>query len=291
MSRGASASTAFAPEGDEDGSRVHTVLPRAAPVVVRFVVDGRRDPVATIGAEAAEAAPEGPDAGSGPVVVRSGRFAGDETRSIDMSDGGLTRRRADGAGSAGKRTVLVTVTYLEMRSPDRRSAVRGWPERVTVQRAERPTVSFYRYLYDTVGADWDWYERRRLSDDALAGIVHDDAVEVHVLYVRGTPAGYAELDRRVEGEVEIAYFGLVPDYIGRGLGPALLDWALERAWSYRPRRVWLHTCSLDHPKALAVYRRAGFEVYDREIVSAEIGFRDPARRGRSAEDARTRAER
>ena len=166
-------------------------------------------------------------------------------------------------------SVLVTVTYLEMTSPDQRSAAPGWDEPVTIQRAERPTISFYRYLYDTVGADWDWYERRRLSDDALAAILHDDTVEVYVLYVRGVPAGYAELDRRVEGEVEIAYFGLIPDYIGRGLGPALLDWALERAWSYRPRRVWLHTCSLDHPSALAVYRRAGFEVYDREVVSVE----------------------
>ena len=168
-----------------------------------------------------------------------------------------------------KRAVLVTVTYLEMTRPEQRSGAPGWADGVTIQRAERPTVSFYRYLYDTVGADWDWYERRRLSDDALAAIVHDDAVEVFVLYVRGVPAGYVELDRRVEGEVEIAYFGLVPEYIGRGLGPALLDWALDRAWSCRPRRVWLHTCSLDHPKALAVYRRAGFEEFDRQVVSVE----------------------
>ena len=198
-----------------------------------------------------------------------------------MSIGGLPRRRIDGAGACGMRTVLVTVTYLQMTSPDQRSPAPEWPEPVRVRRAERPAVSFYRYLYDTVGADWDWHVRRRLSDDALAAIVHDDAVEVHVLHVRGVPAGYAELDRRVEGEVEIAYFGLMPDYIGRGLGPALLGWALERAWSYGPRRVWLHTCSLDHPKALAMYRRAGFEVYDREVVSEEIeavsrAARDPA---------------
>ena len=188
--------------------------------------------------------------------------------------------------STAKGTVLVTVTYLKMTSPDQRAAVPGWGEPVTIQRAERPTVSFYRYLYDTVGADWDWHERRRLSDEALAAIVNDDAVEVYVLYVRGVPAGYAELDRRVEGEVEIAYFGLMPDYIGRGLGPSLLDWALERAWSYGPRRVWLHTCSLDHPKALAVYRSAGFEVYDREVVSVERGLLDPARRRRGEQDAR-----
>ena len=208
-----------------------------------------------------------------------------------MSARGGDRRRAGGVGAAvGKRTVLVTVTYLEMTSPDRRSAAPGWPERVTVRRAERPTVSFYRYLYDTVGADWDWYERRRLSDDALAAIVHDDAVEVHVLYVRGVPAGYVELDRRIEDEVEIAYFGLMPDFIGRGLGPALLGWALERAWSCGPRRVWLHTCSLDHPKALAVYRRAGFEVYDREVLSVELEFRESAGHGHREKGARARPE-
>ena len=180
----------------------------------------------------------------------------------------------------------MTVTYLEMMSPDRRAAAPGWAEPVTVLRAERPAVSFYRYLYDTVGADWHWYERRRLSDEALAAIVHDDAVEVFVLYVRGVPAGYVELDRRVDAEVEIAYFGLVPEYIGRGLGPALLDWALERAWGYGPRRVWLHTCSLDHPKALAVYRRAGFDVYDREVVSVEMELLDDVRTARSEEGVR-----
>ena len=184
-----------------------------------------------------------------------------------------------GAGAAGRegaeRTVLVTVTYLEMTSPDQRRAPPDWAEPATIVRAERPTISFYRYLYNTVGADWDWYERRRLSDEALAAIVHDHAVEVFVLHVRGVPAGYVELDRRVEGEVEIAYFGLVPDYIGRGLGPCLLGWALERAWSYGPRRVWLHTCSLDHPKALSVYRRAGLEVYDRRALPVETTLLDP----------------
>ena len=183
----------------------------------------------------------------------------------------------------------MTVTYLEMTSPDQRSAAPGWTEPVTIQRAERPTVSFYRYLYDTVGEHWDWYERRRLTDDGLAAIIHDDTVEVFVLYVRGVPAGYVELDRRVDGEVEIAYFGLVPDYIGRGLGPALLGWALERAWSYGPRRVRVHTCSLDHPKALAVYRRAGFTVYDREVVSVETDLLDLAGHGRRGEGVHPRS--
>ena len=115
-------------------------------------------------------------------------------------------------------------------------------------------------------------------------------MEVFVLHVRGVPAGYVELDRRIEDEVEIAYFGLVPDFIGRGLGPALLGWALERAWSCGPRRVWLHTCSLDHPKALAVYRRAGFEVYDREVLSVELEIRESAGHGHREKGARARPE-
>lgn len=187
-----------------------------------------------------------------------------------------------------KGTVLVTVTYLQMTSPDRCPVVPAWAEGTAIRRAERPTVSFYRYLYDAVGADWSWYERRRLSDEALAAIIHDDAVEIYVLFVRGVPAGYVELDRRIDGEVEIAYFGLVREFIGRGLGPVLLAWTLERAWSDGPGRVWVHTCSLDHPKALAVYRSAGFEVYEHEIVSVETELLDRVRDGRTDSSARFR---
>ena len=142
---------------------------------------------------------------------------------------------AGGSGTGSGRTVPVTVTYLEMRSPDQRSPAPGVMEPTAILRAERPTISFYRYLYDTVGADWNWFTRRRLSDEELAAIVHDDRVEVFVLHVRGVPAGYVELDRRVEGEVEIAHFGLIPEYVGRGFGAFLLDWGLGRAWGYRAR--------------------------------------------------------
>ena len=172
---------------------------------------------------------------------------------------------ATGAAAVAGSTIPVTVTWLEMTSPDQRSPAPGVMEPTAILRAERPTISFYRYLYDTVGADWNWFTRRRLSDEALAAIIHDDRDEVFVLYVRGVPAGYVELDRRVEGEVEIAYFGLIPEYVGRGFGAYLLGWGLERAWSYRPRRVWLHTCTLDHPRALGVYQRAGLRVYDRRV--------------------------
>jgi GNAT superfamily N-acetyltransferase len=137
---------------------------------------------------------------------------------------------------------------------------------VAVLRAERPTVSFYRYLYDHVGGPWLWYERRLLSDERLAAAVQDPAVEVQVIHVGGVPAGYAELDCRSAGEIELAYFGLLPEFIGQGLGAYFLAWTIHRAWDRGPRRLWVHTCSLDHPRALATYCATGFAEYARETV-------------------------
>ena len=203
----------------------------------------------------------------------------------ERTPGGEPLSPGAGAGTPG--TVAVTVTYLQMTSPEQVLSAPGWSEAADVRRCERPDVAFYRYLYDSVGAGWGWYERRLLTDRALAEVLHHEAVEVFVLYVRDAPAGYVEFDRRVEHEVEIAYFGLMPGYIGRGLGAAFLGWALRRAWSYRPRRVWLHTCSLDHPIALSVYRRAGFEVYDRRVQRVETRLLDLPGYGRSDEVARS----
>ena len=140
------------------------------------------------------------------------------------------------------------------------------PGKIALMRLDRPTVSFYRYLYDTVGEDWLWYERRKLDDDALRRVIHDPAVEIYVLYVQGSPAGYVELDRRHRDQVEIAYFGLIPEFHGRGFGRYLLDWAVDEAWDKGPKRVWLHTCNLDHPRAIASYQRSGFVPFKQETM-------------------------
>ncbi|MEM7045936.1 MAG: GNAT family N-acetyltransferase, partial [Pseudomonadota bacterium] len=137
------------------------------------------------------------------------------------------------------------------------------PADVEVRRAVRPTVAFYRYLYDTVGGDWSWAGRRLMDDGSLASQVQDPNVEVNVLWVAGVPAGLMELDLRAMPEIELLYFGLIPDVIGKGFGRFALDWAVDRAWSFHPSRFWLHTCDLDHPNALATYQKAGFEIYDR----------------------------
>ena len=166
------------------------------------------------------------------------------------------------------------ITYLEMHEPPRAINLTP-PGQVAFMKAHEPTLSFYRYLYNTVGEPWMWYERRSLDDDALAKIIHDSDVDVFVLYVGGVPAGYAELDRRKSPDIELAYLGLIPEFVGRALGPCLLHWALDEAWNHQPTRVWVHTCTLDHPKALPTYQRAGFTPYRQETKV----FDDPRQSG------------
>ncbi len=159
------------------------------------------------------------------------------------------------------------VTHLEMLSPPAYPA-EPTPKDALILHAKPPTVAYYRFLYDTVGANWMWWERRKMSDDALRAIVQHPLVEVHVLHVGGVPAGYAELDRRSANQVELAYFGLMPEFIGRGLGGWLLRRAVMLAWDHgspRPSRVWVHTCDLDHPSALPLYQRVGFRPFKEEI--------------------------
>jgi GNAT superfamily N-acetyltransferase len=162
----------------------------------------------------------------------------------------------------------VKVTYLQMFANP--SQVVPLPrEGLTVIHARKPTIAYYRFLYDAVGRRWQWLGRRKLSDEELARIIHDSRDEVHVLHVEGVPAGFAELDRRVEGEIELTQFGLMPEFIGQGLGKFFLGWTIDRAWSHGPRRLWLHTCSLDHPAALPNYQKAGFQIYREETTVRE----------------------
>jgi len=142
-------------------------------------------------------------------------------------------------------------------------------------RAETCTVSFYRYLYETVGTPWVWFERRLMSDAALAAEIHKPTMEIFVLYVGGVPAGFFEMNAANPRQTELCYFGLVPEFIGRGLGPFLLNAAIEQAWSRPIERFWVHTCTFDHPRALPLYQRMGFVVYARRQAS----FDDPRESG------------
>ncbi len=186
---------------------------------------------------------------------------------------------ASPADAQGGRHVDTRVTYLEMAGPPPGPPLRPPRSGLEVRAARRATVSFYRYLYGIIGEEWTWVVRRLLSDAELRQILDDPAVEVNVLWVNGVPAGLAELDRRRPREIELAYFGLLPEFIGQGLGRWLLDWAIRHAWRAGPRRLWVHTCDLDHPRALGVYEKSGFRVYDQRLEQLQLPDRmaPPAR--------------
>src|SRR5262249_5038218 len=147
-------------------------------------------------------------------------------------------------------------TYLEMLAHPQR-AVSPPRDGLAVVHARKPTVAYYRSLYDTVGRDYDWTSRKKLSDAELAALLDDPRLEVHVLTAGRVPAGFAELDRRIEGEIELVQFGLVLEFIGQGLGRYFLQWAIDKAWSYGPRRFWLHTCTKDHTRCPAELPQGG----------------------------------
>ncbi len=159
----------------------------------------------------------------------------------------------------------VTTWHLEMLSPDelRASGRPAGVDDLLLLQSRRPSAAFARFLYATVGRDWQWIDRLPWTDEEWRAWLDRPGVETWVAYVEGTPAGYFQLDGATEpGSVEIAYFGLMPGFIGQGLGGWLLTEAIRRAWDLGPpRRVWVHTCSLDGPHALANYRARGLQVF------------------------------
>lgn len=161
---------------------------------------------------------------------------------------------------------IVTVTYLQMSSRDQLRP-RDCPDpRFTVQEATVKQWHYNRFLYVLVGTPWDWSDKLVWSDEDWKHYAERDTLRTFVAYYDGSPAGYFELNFNVPGDVEIAYFGLAPKFIGKGFGGYLLTRALEIAWETKPARVWLHTCSKDHPAALANYQGRGLMIYKVEHI-------------------------
>jgi GNAT superfamily N-acetyltransferase len=160
-------------------------------------------------------------------------------------------------------------TYLEMtHAPAERIP---FPDAsCRVDRVVRCPSSFYRFLYAEVGKPWHWLERLPWSDDLIRRHLAQTGLEIWVLYCNGAPAGFAELKRAPDKSTEIAYFGLLPEFIGRRLGRAFLSAAIAEAWKGGTRRVWLHTCTLDHPSALPNYLKRGFRVSREEPYRARV---------------------
>ncbi len=164
--------------------------------------------------------------------------------------------------------IASVVTFLEMRKKPI-AAQADARTGLSVRLEKRPSLDWYRKLYRAVGQDWLWFSRLRMRDEELVEIVQDPRVELFALSDGKEDKGLLELDGRAGSEVEIAYFGLTPDLVGRGAGQYLMRHALAAAWERDPERVRVHTCTLDHSRALAFYLKAGFTPYKRSIEVAD----------------------
>jgi GNAT superfamily N-acetyltransferase len=172
------------------------------------------------------------------------------------------------------------VTFLETTE---RPPLRGrpFPAGTALVPADRDDLAAYRAVYSSVGRDLLWFSRLFLPDDDLARVLADPGYEPYVLRTDDRPVGMLDLDFREPGHCEIAFFGLVPEAVGSGLGAALMDAAIERAWARPIERLWVHTCTSDHPSALAFYRRSGLRPFK---VMVEV-HDDPRLTGHLPRDA------
>jgi GNAT superfamily N-acetyltransferase len=166
--------------------------------------------------------------------------------------------------------VEVTRTYLQLERADDSKPARLNDPRIRIERVGNCPASFYRYLYAEVGRFYHWIDRLPWTDEKIEAHLSRSAISLWVMYVENAPAGYFELERHDDGSVEIAYFGLLQEFIGKGLGKHLLSVAVEQAWRDGANRVWLHTCTLDDAAALPNYLKRGFKPFREERYSTEL---------------------
>ncbi len=184
----------------------------------------------------------------------------------------------DGYTDLAPGKIAALVTYLEMmeRPAPLKSSVT-----VTVREIKNPDLNWYRDVFRRAGEQWLWWSRLEMNDAQLSAVLNAPTTELFIAESSGTEIGMAELDRAKPGEIEIAFFGLYSEAIGKGFGRPFMNALLDRAWRSDTSRVWVHTCTLDSPVALPFYMKCGFKPYKRAIEVAD----DPRVRGVLSESA------
>lgn len=157
--------------------------------------------------------------------------------------------------------IEVKRTYLQMVSPDQLKAALFADNRLRVEQVIDCPPSFFRYLYSEVGRNYHWVDRLGWTNEQIRAYISQPSITLWVLYCAGAPGGYFELRQSEDNSVEIAYLGLLEEFIGRGLGKYLLTNAAKQAWEKTTSRIWVHTCTLDHPAALSNYLNRGFKQF------------------------------
>jgi GNAT superfamily N-acetyltransferase len=157
--------------------------------------------------------------------------------------------------------VTVTVSYLVMYAPEQLRPKYPDDPHLQIQPVHPPRWQFNQSMYRRIGGDWYWQEKRDWEESRWRAYVEAPGLHSFAASYAGELAGYFELRHDPHGGIEIAYFGLLAEFIGKGLGGAMLSRALQYAWALGPERVWVHTCTLDHPAALANYGARGMRIY------------------------------
>jgi GNAT superfamily N-acetyltransferase len=164
----------------------------------------------------------------------------------------------------------VTTSYLELRSVEEFTPSTTEVPGLEIREAGIARPELGRFLYTVVGRAWRWTDRLSWPYSTWLAHLERPEVELWIAYQDGVIAGYVELERQPEGSVEIAYFGLLRQFMGRGIGGFLLSDTVERAFRTGAKRVWLHTCSLDSPQAMENYRARGFKLFKEETTLEDV---------------------
>jgi len=165
--------------------------------------------------------------------------------------------------------IEVTRTYLEMRDRFELNGAKLDDQKILLEHLDDCSVELFRFLYAEVGKNYHWIDRLPWTDEEIAKYLLQPEISLWLMTYEDKTAGYFELRKCDDGSTELAYFGLMPKFIGRGLGKHLLTCAVEQAWADGAKRVWLHTCTLDDPAALPNYLTRGFRPFKTEQYSVE----------------------
>ena len=179
------------------------------------------------------------------------------------------RARKRGTPNNIPKVIQVTRTYLEMRSLSELEPARADDPLTRIEQQYRCSIELFRWLYAEVGRNYRWVDRLPWTDEDVVAHLDKPENSIWLMTYDGAMAGYFELRKCEDGSTEIAYFGLLPQFIGQGLGKHLLTRAVEQAWADGADRVWLHTCTLDDPAALPNYLKRGFKAFKTEQYTVE----------------------
>ena len=183
----------------------------------------------------------------------------------------------DGYTDLAPGKIAAVVTYLEMLERPTFANTSS----VKLREIKNPDLKWYRDIFRRAGDKWLWWSRLEMGDEQLSAVLNAPTTELLIAENDGVEIGMAELDRSKPGKVEIAFFGLYSEALGKGLGGSFMQVLLDRAWQSNTSRVWVHTCTLDSPVALPFYMKCGFRPYKRAVEVAD----DPRVRGVLPESA------